>query len=324
MIKRSTILAQILTLAAACLLLANCYFDSAKSKTKENSNAANSNATLSKDYREPRRIAEIKDEAVRESSGIAASRKNAGVFWTHNDSGDGAFLYAFDRTGKSLGVWKVTGASNIDWEDIAAYTDRQTGESYLLIGDIGNNERARREVIIYKVVEPIVTTADADSSKKKPRSTAAAAKIRAEFPDAPRDAETLLVNPANGDIYLISKNLSEEAEAFKLPAAYSSEKKNRLQNVGKFSVPSLTKGFLTGGDISPDGKRLIVCDYFAAYEIALPAAAKSFDDIWEASAEKVELGERTQGEAVCYAADGRAIYATSEKRPAPLIEAVRR
>lgn len=322
MIKRFIKFAQILTLTAGCFLLANCSFGSAKSKPKET--AANTNAQSSKNYREPRRIAEIQDDAVRESSGLVASRKNLGVLWTHNDSGDGAFLYAFDKTGKKLGVWKVAGASNTDWEDIAIYTDPTTNESYLLIGDIGNNQRARREVVVYKVIEPKISAEDSVSNKKSPRTTAAAAKIRLEYSDAPSDVETLLVNPSNGDIYLVSKNLSEEADVYKAAAPYSTDKKNPLQNVGKFSAPSLTKGFFTGGEISPDGKRLIICDYFAAYEAVLPAGAKNFDEIWKTNPEQVDLGERAQGEAICYSADGKAIYATSEKRPAPLIEVVRR
>lgn len=309
-------------LIALCLTAVNCSFHHAKSDTKGNKN--NANAQVSKNYKEPKRIATVQDDAVKESSGIVASRKNADVFWTHNDSGDGAFIYAFDRAGKKLGVWKVAGAKNDDWEGIAAYTDAQTGESYLLIGDIGDNERNRAELVIYKVIEPNITPADADSSKKSPLTTENAEKISVAYPNGKHDAETMLVNPTNGDVYIVSKNMAEEANVYKLPAPFETGGKHTLQNLGKFSVPSLTKGFLTGGDISPDGKRLIICDYFAAYEIVLPTLAKNFDDIWKQKAEQVDLGERNQGEAICYSADGKAIYATSEKRPTPLIEVQRK
>ena len=66
----------------------------------------------------------------------------------------------------------------------------------------------------------------------------------------------------------------------------------------------MPNGFLTGGDISPDGKRVILCDYFGAYEIVLPEKAKNFDEIWKEKPLIVELGEREQGEAVGYSADG--------------------
>lgn len=307
-------------LISLALLGAGCSFFSAKSETKN----ANSNANTSPNYKEAKRIATIQDDAVRESSGLAASHKNAGAFWTHNDSGDGAFLYAFDRAGKKLGTWKVAGAESKDWEDLAIFTDNQTGESYLLIGDIGNNERTRNEIAIYRVAEPQIMPEDAGSTKKNPRITKNAEKIRVEYPDMRRDAETLLVNPANGDLYIVSKSAVGNADIYKLPAPFDSSKKHTLRHVGQIGVPSITPGFLTGGSISPDGKRMILCDYLGGYEFVLPVKAKNFDEIWKAEAEQIHLGERTQGEAVTYSADGKAIYATSEKKPTPLIEVQRK
>jgi hypothetical protein len=91
--------------------------------------------------------------------------------------------------------------------------------------------------------------------------------------------------------------------------------------IGDVSMPSMMKGFLTGGDISPDGWRVIFCDYFAAFEFTL--AGGNFDDIWKTKPSVVNLGQRQQGESVCYSKDGKAIYATSEKTPTPLIEVKR-
>ena len=77
---------------------------------------------------------------------------------------------------------------------------------------------------------------------------------------------------------------------------------------------------LTGGDISPDGKRVVVCDYFSAYEFVLPESASNFDEIWKQTPLAVELGKRDIGEAVGYSIDGNAIFATSEKKNSPVIE----
>ena len=71
-------------------------------------------------YGPPATIATLKDRSVSESSGLAASRLTRGAYWTHNDSGDGPFLYAFDTRGDSLGVFRVAGAQARDWEDMAA------------------------------------------------------------------------------------------------------------------------------------------------------------------------------------------------------------
>ncbi len=101
---------------------------------------------------------------------------------------------------------------------------------------------------------------------------------------------------------------------------YDLNKTNRLEKIADFTVPAFPNGFLTGGEISPDGKRVIVCDYFAAYEIILPEKAKSFDEIWREKPSIVELGERAQGEAVCYSVDGKSVFATSEKKNSPIIQ----
>ncbi len=102
------------------------------------------------------------------------------------------------------------------------------------------------------------------------------------------------------------------------------EKTNTLEKIADFSVPAIPNGFFTGGDISSDGKRIIICDYFSAYEIVLPENAKNFDEIWKEKPTIVELGEREQGEAVGYSVDGKSIFATSEKKNSPIIEVKRK
>ncbi|VAX19112.1 hypothetical protein MNBD_IGNAVI01-2275, partial [hydrothermal vent metagenome] len=61
----------------------------------------------------------IESNEINEASGIAASRKNPGLFWTHNDSGDNARLFAFDSLGRHRGEFLLAGIQNRDWEDIA-------------------------------------------------------------------------------------------------------------------------------------------------------------------------------------------------------------
>src|SRR4026209_2890410 len=99
-------------------------------------------------YGQPTTIGTIKDKSVNESSGLVASRTTPGMYWTHNDSGDGPFIYAFDTAGDTRGIFRVTGAQALDWEDIAAGPGPQANKSYLYIGDIGDNNDARDEVIV--------------------------------------------------------------------------------------------------------------------------------------------------------------------------------
>lgn len=284
---------------------------------KQTANAETDN--ISKEFQKPQIVGKIESGEITENSGVVASRCNENVLWTHNDSGDGANIYAINKQGEKLGTWKVSGAKNNDWEDIATIKDEK-GECFLYIGDIGNNERLKSEMTIYRVREPKISDADKTSSRKNPQTTEAANLIRFDYPDARQDAETLLIHPQTGDIYVLSKSLTSASGVYKFPKNYDLNNVNRLEKIADFSVPAFPIGFLTGGDISPDGRRVVVCDYFAAYEIVLPEKATNFDDIWREKPQVVELGERAQGEAIGYSSDGKSVFATSEKKNSPIIE----
>jgi hypothetical protein len=288
--------------------------------------ASNSNRQeIPKKYGKSEVVGKIKSGEITESSGIVASLCNENALWTHNDSGDGAFIFAFDKKGEKLGTYKITAAKNVDWEDIAAFKDAQ-GKCFLYVADIGNNSGARKDFEIYAVAEPKISAADKTSSRKNPVETETARLIKFDYPDTPRDAETLLIQPQSGDVYVLTKRLDAASGVYKLPIAKigKADKINRLEKVSDFTVPSIPNGFLTGGDISPDGKRVVVCDYLAAYEITLPEKAKNFDEIWREKPSIIELGERKQGEAIAYSTDGNSIFATSEKLNSPIIEVRRK
>src|ERR1051326_9299686 len=104
-------------------------------------------AILAGPYGPPTTLATIKDKSISESSGLVASPTPPGAYWTHNDSGDGPFIYAIDTRGNTLATFRVTGATNRDWEDIASGPGPQLNRSYLYIGDTGDNDRVRDEVI---------------------------------------------------------------------------------------------------------------------------------------------------------------------------------
>ena len=45
-----------------------------------------------------------KSKKLSEVSGIAKSQNHSGVYWAHNDSGDGANIYAMDESGNIRGT----------------------------------------------------------------------------------------------------------------------------------------------------------------------------------------------------------------------------
>jgi hypothetical protein len=318
MLKRNIpkIFASVICFGAICVIFSACLSISSNN-LKANDNTAAGNAQKSADYKAPKVVGTIASDEITESSGLVNSPCQPDVLWTLNDSGNKAFVFALDKTGKKLATFQVTNAKNTDWEDMSIRRE-PSGECFLYVGEIGNNARARTEHIIYKVKEPNVAGAT-DSSRKNPLPTEAAEAIKFEYPDARHDAETLLVHPASGDIYVLSKSLGGASAVYKLKAGFDLNKTNTLEKIADFTVPAVPNGLLTGGSIAPDGKRVVVCDYFAAYEIVLPKQAKNFDEIWKQKPQKIDLGARPQGEAIAYAADGKAIYASSEEKNSPLI-----
>jgi hypothetical protein len=270
-------------------------------------------------YGPPATLATIKDKSISESSGLVASRTMPGAYWTHNDSGDGPFIYAIDTHGDSLGTFRVNGARNRDWEDIAAGPGPQPDKSYLYIGDTGDNDSVRPEVIVYRVAEPALSNTSRKFTKSRPGSTEPAEAIRLKYPDGPHDAEALLVHPRTGNIYLVTKVVIAEPSVYEAVAPFTAGQPVTMRRIGETHVPSLFGGVITGGNISPDGRRVALCDYFQGYEIVLPAGASNFNDIWKQKMTGFDLGKRKQGESITYRLDGKALLATSEGKQSPLI-----
>ena len=168
-----------------------------------------------------------------------------------------------------------------------------------------------------------MSTQKTNSSNRNPIPTEKATAIKFKYPDFRHNSETLLVHPKTEDIYVLSKRFSGAAGVYKLSWGEGKER-NTLEKVADFSVPALPNGLLTAGEISSDGKRVIVCDYYNAYEIALSENELDFDEIWKEEPSIIDLGKRNQGEAICYSEDMKSIYATSEKSNSPLIEVTRK
>jgi len=276
------------------------------------------------DWGSPVHLATLEYQPIKESSGLAASRRNPNLLWTHNDSGDEPFIYAFDRSGKHRGVWRVIGAKAQDWEDMAMGPGPNRGASYLYLGDIGDNQKKREEITVYRVIEPQIAPKDSLSTREDPRNTQPADVIRMRYPDGSHNAETLLIHPATGDLYIVTKVSGEAARVYKAKAPLSKTGITILGQIGEVRFPNAFVGVITGGSISPDGRRAVLCDYIEAFELLLPKRGAAFDAIWKQPLIGVDIGARRQGESICYRPDGIALLATSEELPCPLIEVKRR
>jgi DNA-binding beta-propeller fold protein YncE len=131
-----------------------------------------------------------------------------------------------------------------------------------------------------------------------------------------------MVQPQTGDIYVLTKRIDGPSMVFKLRPQFGGGAPLQAERIADLALPAVPNGLLTGGAISPDGKRVVVCDYSAGYELQV-GGSRSFDDVWKQKPVTVDLGDRKQGEAVTFTPDGRSIIATSEKRNSPITEVTR-
>src|SRR5213592_761881 len=142
---------------------------------------------------------------VVESSGVAVSRTHPGVLWTHNDSGDGPYLYATDLRGTDRGALLLPGAQAIDWEDMSLgpcpVAFRLQDRACVYLADSGDNMEFRPFVTIYAVPEPAPPERASDTSG----TTGAPAVLRLWYPDGSHDVEAVYVSPRDTATYLVSK-----------------------------------------------------------------------------------------------------------------------
>jgi len=270
----------------------------------------------SADYEEPVMAGKIESPDVTESSGLSASECQD-VLWTHNDAGSAPLVFAMDFTGKHLGAWRVEDSRSTDWESIATYKNAE-GKCSLLIGDIGDNDKSRQNVEIYRLAEPAVAPSHASSSAASPLPIETVEVMKFTYSDGSHDAETLLVHPKSGDIYIVTKERKGPASVHRIGQQFGSTEVLKTEKIGDISAPSTPEGLLTGGSFSPDGTRVMLCDKKGGYELVLPAGSTNADDIWKQKPVFVNIGDRKQGEGVSYGRDGMTLYASSEKKNAPL------
>ena len=231
-------------------------------------------------------IGQYTPPAIRESSGIVPSLQFEGVYWTLNDSGNPAALYATKRNGEFIQEISVQGSQNFDWEALGIDDQNQ-----LWIGEIGNNSRLRTDLKVVVVAEP------------NPFEDTAAEVIASypyRYPNENVDAEGLFI--ANGVPYIVSKE-QERAVLYRFPAL-EVDAQHILERVGEFTGAK----WVTGAELSTDRTRLAVCTYDAlwVYHGTANNLAQMIQDTpWH-------LPHNFFGEAICF--DGYDLVLTNEAR----------
>ncbi|MFN2559852.1 MAG: hypothetical protein ABR571_00970 [Jatrophihabitans sp.] len=252
----------------------------------------------------------IADSRIAEASGIAPGRVSPGVVYMQNDSGDTNRFFALDvRTGATAATVTVTGARNVDWEDIAVGPGAG-GRSSVWLADTGDNTAGRDEVQVYRVAEPRLPA----GRSGVPIRTAKADIWRLRYPGGAVDAESLAVAP-DGTAYIFTKTLGTST-VYRLPARPDADRVQTLHRVGQ--VPLLPTGTAnpfglagqvtaTGASISSDGRLLVVRTYADAYVWRLRDADVA--TALRGPPVRAALPEQPQGEGICVR-DGRLLLSS--------------
>ncbi len=273
----------------------------------------------------PETYARIESANTEETSGLAPSRLQDDILWSHNDSGDQPTLRAIDSQGKVRAIVTVRGARSVDWEDMASFT--LDGVAYLIVSDIGDNNAVRTDGMFYVIREPTFTPIEHPQTL----FVDIAWQIPLRYPNGPRDCESIAVDVQEEMIYLISKR-TKPAVAYRLPLHAPNGDSTAAQRVGPLAGLRSARGLFASMnipsgkwraqpcafDISADGRAAVVLTYGEVY---LYSKTKSMSWSEAFAKEPLVIGSHglPQAEAICFSNDAREIIVTTEGHPAPLL-----
>jgi len=260
---------------------------------------------------------------IDEASGLQASYSRDGDFFVHNDEGK-PVIYAVDETGADVGLVTIIPAKNKDWEDITSVPVGD--ERWLVIGDIGDNQSKRKSIRLYFIEEPQTGKDDRYAGKTDLKHW-----INLSYPDGPRDCESMAYDPVNKQILFLSKrDKPPHLYAIDLDTALTQDQAT-LQYLGAtypLRPPTVSDRLHWGGradwisqptgmDISADGTEVSVISYRSLYRYQRNPG-EDWLTAMQRKPEEVVGPPAVQNEAIAYSIDGKAIYVTTEKRPAPM------
>lgn len=264
---------------------------------------------LCDEYGEGLEVGKLESPSLAEASGLAASRKQSGVLWSHNDSGDSARVFAFDKSGKHLAEAKLEAAMPFDCEDLAMGPGPMPGADYIFLGDVGDNWAMRSAVFVYRFAEPAVEAGQEPATL----TVTEYETLELFYPDGAHDCETVMVDPYNGDIVLVAKTAGDTtAGVFVAPAPMTPGEPTMLLEAGTIMLE-----LATGGDISPDGTRMIIKNYFEG-GIWIRKQSEPLTAALAAPRCQVPVVLEKQGEAVAFATDSSGYYTVSEFAHEPI------
>tara|TARA_Y100001970_G_scaffold20316_1_gene22923 strand:- start:4222 stop:5082 length:861 start_codon:yes stop_codon:yes gene_type:complete len=253
-------------------------------------------------------IGKIENNIIEEASGLVESVENSNSLWTHNDGGDGPFLYlisSFDA--KILKKISLVGIKNEDWEDLAIGPSILGDTStYIYLGDIGDNKKNKTIKKIHFFREPKIKNFDnelIEINDIKTISFYSEKKIE--------NFETLMIDPNSKELFLIAKNKKKKQNIYKIDT--ENIEIDEIQKAKKYLTLNLKnlKGEITGGEISRNGQKCLIKTYKNVFLWERKKDEK-WKNIWSQAPKILKYIPESQGEAICWSNDENAYFTLSE------------
>jgi len=234
------------------------------------------------------------------------------------------------KTGADRGTVKLGTRPASDFEDIAIGPGPDSSKDYLYIADVGNNSHSRSTVRIYRIAEP--TPPGAGQTITIPDSQIETFVYAYEKPNDPgstwkRNAESVIVDPISGDVFIFEKQLSTIDGKSNMAWVYRISKNALVEGQTILAKPktavkakiSSDNTPLTGADISVDGKLIVIKN---AWETFAWKRSSSQTVVAALAANPVTSCRPpgTWGEAVAILPDGKSMLTVTEKRSAPVMQ----
>jgi hypothetical protein len=248
----------------------------------------------------PAQVGAIAAPAIVEASGLAASTRHPGVFWTHNDSGDTARVFALRADGSLAAEIALAGVTATDVEDIAV--GPCDDGSCVFVADIGDNAARRASVSVHRFPEPEALA----------NASVAVTSATFRYEDGPHNAESLLVDPVSRAVFVVTKEKAGPSSLFRVPAA------GGIATREGALTPPLGSNLVTAGSFARDGGFVALRTYTHAFVFRIAPGDRLADALGRPPC-VVPAPSEPQGEAIAFTATG-ALRFLSEGERVPFYE----
>ncbi len=242
-------------------------------------------------------------DTIAETSGLLFLN---GRLFSHNDSGNDAIICEIDTTnGCILNFFPIAGSGNTDWEDISC------DDSFVYIGDFGNNNGTRKDLCIYKIgINRILKNDTTLKAEKINFSFSNQTSFSSQPYTTNFDVEAL--SSIGNSLYIFTKNWgNNRCDVYRCSKNIGTYVLNKIDSFN-------SQGMITGADYSAKDSLLALCGYTLDHPFVYIIKMKNQSGFDWQLAYKIDLvpQKQIQMEGIAFEKSG-SCYISNEKFSSP-------